>query len=119
MSIVWPESERPLVALYACGARFQSVAVCRFAACHARCQLNALRTYRLSLGRSTCALASLSVGSFSRPVPAFCAAERRLRAGKAKQSFRGAVVVHTLPPNPSIERDVQGLAPSAAPHVKR
>ena len=23
------------------------------------------------------------------------------------------------PPNPSIERDVQGLSPSAAPHVKR
>jgi hypothetical protein len=38
----------------------------------------------------------------------------------ASQSELKASVPFGLPtPNPSIERDVQGLAPSAAPHVKR
>jgi hypothetical protein len=39
--------------------------------------------------------------------------------GFTQSTIRAVCAVQTALPNPSIERDVQGLAPLAAPHVKR
>ena len=67
---------------------------------------------------------SLWVSRRGRPVPPEACYEpvcpeptRRLKwlAQRGRTSSKQGVV----PPNPSIERDVQGLAPLAAPHVKR
>jgi len=56
-------------------------------------------------GTSCCAARAGGFGLF-----ASCTTQRTMRAGRVYRSAR---------PNPSIERDVQGLSPSAAPHVKR
>jgi len=39
--------------------------------------------------------------------------------GATQRTMRAGCVPQSAMPNPSIERDVQGLSPSAAPHVKR
>jgi hypothetical protein len=38
---------------------------------------------------------------------------------KAHEEESANLTATATTPNPSIERDVQGLSPSAAPHVKR
>ncbi len=39
--------------------------------------------------------------------------------GTTQRTMRAGCLHRSVRPNPSIERDVQGLSPSAAPHVKR